>query len=208
MVCNQRLTTLARYSWLEVTFGGYLQTAVCFVGVVCNIFNVWVLSDKRLNRSPTFTFLTYLSICDAITLLCLVSWSLAEVYYVSQSWAEQLSVITWPIMSVFSSWSVLLTAALTVDRCIQIKRLHVSEEDQVIGNWRFNRGHAISLALFIVTITINAPRLAVFYFNSETGCRQQYAWAKDQGGWFFSYSVLRLIIFKMGKHWWDGRLVC
>lgn len=198
MVCNQILKIVSKYTAFEVGIIGYVAPSFSFLGVICNILNIWVLTDKRLRKSSTFTFLTYLSASDIVTCLVLLGGATTHIHFAGTEWAEHYAIYTWSIIAVSSNWSVLLTAAITIDRCLHIIKPHRGEDFEIY-NRTVNRAHIISFLVLIIAIAINAPRIFIYYFDSEVGCKRQFSWAAEPDGWFYSYSVVRLIVYKLGK---------
>lgn len=175
------------------------MSRVTIIGLICNAFSIWVLTDSRLNKSSTFIFLAYLSVCDAITCLVLFGMYFPEMHFSGHQWAEYLFVITWPILTVSSAWSMLLTTALTVDRCVQIKHPHNNGRLDM-RSCKINRADVVSFSMLFLALIVNGPRVLVFYVDSETGCRRHVDWADGNNGWYQIHSIIRLIVFRLGMN--------
>ena len=63
------ITTLVRFSRWYSGVHGYLCIAVCVFGIVSNILNIVVLTDRRMASSPTNFILTALAISDMLPML-------------------------------------------------------------------------------------------------------------------------------------------
>jgi len=66
---DDALSTLVRFSRWYSGVHGYLCIAVCVFGIVSNILNIVVLTDRRMSSSPTNFILTALAISDMLPML-------------------------------------------------------------------------------------------------------------------------------------------
>jgi len=66
---DDALSTLLRFSRWYSGVHGYLCIAVCVFGIVSNILNIVVLTDRRMASSPTNFILTALAISDMLPML-------------------------------------------------------------------------------------------------------------------------------------------
>ena len=65
---------LERFSQWYADYHGYVSLVVCAVGVVCNVFNVVVLTRKDM-VNPTNYFLTALAVSDLLTMLSYIPYA-------------------------------------------------------------------------------------------------------------------------------------
>ena len=69
MANHDAVSTLVRFSRWYSGVHGYLCIAVCVFGIVSNILNIVVLTDRRMASSPTNFILTALAISDMLPML-------------------------------------------------------------------------------------------------------------------------------------------
>ena len=123
----------------------YIMPTVCSVGIMCNIINLSVLTNRRLKESP-YTYLTALAIFDSLTLLASFTTTFSrgiwivgpnDQHQVVNSSSQLLNVdydlnqyywikklerrLFLPSANFFSALSVSITVALTIERYIFIK---------------------------------------------------------------------------------------
>ena len=105
----------------------YINSIVCIIGILCNTFNLTVLSSPRLKESP-FTYLTTLACSDLLTLLFTLSTSFTRGFLplsISLNYelffkrVERLFFI--PTANVFSGFSIAVIVALTLERFLFTK---------------------------------------------------------------------------------------
>ncbi|XP_053377870.1 FMRFamide receptor-like [Mercenaria mercenaria] len=140
---------------------GIAGSTVCFVGIICNVLSVIVLT-RRVMNSSTYSYLAALAVCDTLALVLTVSITLlSEDTTVPQpgkiSWGKTSWAILFPYLHpaavTFQVTSVWLTLAFTVDRYIMICHPFKAERMCSVGKAR-----KVIIGMYIFGILFNIPR--------------------------------------------------
>lgn len=140
---------------------GIAGTTVCFVGIVCNILSVIVLTRKVMNSS-TYSYLAALAVCDTLALLLTVTiFLLSEDTKLPQkgkfTWVKTSYAVLFPFLHpaavTFQVTSVWLTLAFTVDRYIMICHPFKAERLCSVG-----RARKVIVIVYLLGALFNVPR--------------------------------------------------
>lgn len=140
---------------------GIAGTTVCFVGIVCNILSVIVLTRRSMNSS-TYSYLAALALCDTLALfLTVIIFLLSEDTILPQkgklTWPNTLYAVLFPYLHpaavMFQVTSIWLTLAFTVDRYIMICHPFKAERLCSVG-----RARKVIVIVYILGALFNIPR--------------------------------------------------
>lgn len=148
-------TVPTEVSWVYWVPGPF----ICTFGIICNLLNLIVLSQKELKDSP-YSFLTALAISD----LCVLVLSLVHLT-TSQSSNTFLKAffncyIFFPVSNVFFNTSVWIVVALTIERMFFVIRPFTARSSR-------KKAWLCNTAILLFCVIINIPRFLcfdVFYF--------------------------------------------
>ena len=140
---------------------GIAGSTVCFIGIICNILSVIVLT-RRVMNSSTYSYLAALAVCDTLALLLTVT-----IYLLSEdttypqpgkiSWGKTSYAMLFPYLHpsaiTFQVTSVWLTLAFTVDRYIMICHPFKAERMCSVGKAR-----KVIIGIYIFGFLFNIPR--------------------------------------------------
>jgi len=148
---------------------GIAGSTVCFVGIVCNILSVIVLT-RRVMNSSTYSYLAALSVCDMLALiLTVIIFLLSEdTVYPEKgklNWAKSAYAILFPYLHpaavTFQVTSIWLTLAFTVDRYIMI--CHPFKAERMCS---VSRARKVIVFIYILGFLFNIPRF--LEYTTET----------------------------------------
>lgn len=140
---------------------GIAGSTVCFVGILCNILSVIVLT-RRVMNSSTYSYLAALAVCDTLALFLTVIITLLseDISYPQPGkfvWNKTLYAILFPYLHpsavTFQVTSIWLTLAFTVDRYIMICHPFKAESMCSVG-----RARKVIVAVYILGVLFNIPR--------------------------------------------------
>lgn len=140
---------------------GIAGTTVCFVGIVCNILSVVVLT-RRVMNSSTYSYLSALAVCDTMALLLTVIIFLLseDIKYPQRgkiTWVKPIYAVLFPYLHpaavTFQVTSIWLTLAFTVDRYIMICHPFKAERMCSVG-----RARRVVVVIYILGALFNIPR--------------------------------------------------
>lgn len=140
---------------------GIAGTTVCFMGIICNILSVIVLT-RRVMNSSTYSYLSSLAVCDTMALfLTVIIFLLSEDTKYPQrgrmSWVKPIYAVLFPYLHpaavTFQVTSIWLTLAFTVDRYIMICHPFAAERMCSVG-----RARKVICIIYILGVLFNIPR--------------------------------------------------
>ena len=142
----------------------YINSFVCVIGILCNIFNLTVLSSPRLKESP-FTYLTALACSDLLTLLFTLSMSFTRGFTTPSIKLELFlkrfeNLFFIPSANVFSAFSVYVIVALTIERFL-FTRFPLNAPSYCTRS----NARRVIVALFVVIFIFRMPMY--FFRDSE-----------------------------------------
>lgn len=174
---------------------GYLLPPLCSLGMICNGLSIWVLLGRDFRRNAPYTYLTFLSFSDFLNNLLMLWHFLVDAHVSHRVFAYCAAALS-PLIVIFMGWSILITAALTIDRYVHIHRKHDNESERLNSH---NRAHYVSIGLLLIAACAHLPRGMSVFYNEDDGCLTHRDWAKQKDGWFYYYSIIRFIAFKIGN---------
>lgn len=140
----------------------YLTPTICFIGIICNIFNLLVLSQYELKESP-YTYLCGLACSDLNALLLsfilfVFGWK-SDNYY----WKAYECYIFFPLVNVFTTSSVWLTVMLTIERFLFVRY-------PLWAKAKLDRASAKVkvFCIYVAALLINIPRCLVFKVDKNS----------------------------------------
>ena len=106
------------YFPIEELFYGYFLPGLSLLGVIANIINIIVLTDRRL-AARTYTYLAFLAVTDLVTLMLYFVDLSAKIHFQGYIWHEIFAAYIYlPIGSVVTTSSLMLTVTFTIDRYV------------------------------------------------------------------------------------------
>ena len=145
---------------------GYIVIAIALFGVLGNLMNMIVLSDKR-HDSATLIYLLFLS---AANFLAMLNYSLDTLANLpSFSFLDNpyfYCYVIWPIGSLSSTWSLITAVSLVIDRFCFVDYL------TKVPYFKSSKKRAICANLWIWTISIvlSLPRMLAVKLHDEYDC--------------------------------------
>lgn len=166
-------STLDNDEWYEKALLNYYLmgiagTTVCFVGIICNILSVIVLT-RRVMNSSTYSYLAALAVCDTLALVVtVVIFLLSDDTKMPQkdniSWRKNSYAVLFPYLHpaavTFQVTSIWLTLAFTVDRYIMI--CHPFKAERLCS---VSRARKVIIVVYVLGVLFNIPR----YLEYTTG---------------------------------------
>ena len=159
----------------KTLFNHYLMgiggTTVCFVGIICNILSVIVLT-RRVMNSSTYSYLSALAVCDTIALTLTVTLFLlsTDIQFPKKGeivWASDVYAYLFPYlhpsamaMQVTSIW---LTLGFTVDRYIMI--CHPFRAESMCN---VKRARMVIVLIYVLGILFSIPRFLEYKSKKVT----------------------------------------
>ena len=144
-------------------------TAVCCIGIVCNILSVIVLT-RRVMNSSTYSYLSALAVCDTLALFFSIILYSEDTKYPEKGqiiWQSKIYVYLFPFVHpaavTFQVTSIWLTLAFTVDRYIMI--CHPFKAEKMCS---VCRARIVIVGIYIFGVLFNIPRFLEYKTEIDT----------------------------------------
>ncbi|XP_050396074.1 probable G-protein coupled receptor B0563.6 [Patella vulgata] len=143
--------------YIERICYNYLGPTICIIGILSNILNLLILTERSLKESP-YSYLTAMAVTDLCALFqALLFMLFSKNNPTSYYWKFYDAHIFYPIINICTNSSVWLIVLLTVERFLFVRF-------PFWGKVNLNRkGSHIKIALvMVIMVIINIPRFLTF----------------------------------------------
>lgn len=192
LLCHELLGDARKICYMEKGGYGIIVPSVSFVGIFFNILNLVVLRSRKLKES-TYTYLTGLAIADGLSLVFFGVNSIGRGHYPdSYRWRVFEVYLYWPIGTITTVASVMLTVTVTVERFIFIYRPYRAR------TWCVPRvAQRVTLVVFALCAVCNIPRFFVFAINPTSFALEYTSFA--QTPFYIAYSWMHFLVISVGS---------
>ncbi|CAH1778826.1 unnamed protein product [Owenia fusiformis] len=181
----------------------FINPCICIFGIICNIFNLLVLTRKRLHESP-YSYLTGLAVADLSTLtLTFIHGTFSRASDdTSYEWKVFDVKVYFPLANMTSTTGIFITVVLTLERFIFVRYpLHAKDictktiaQRAIIITYLV--ACLINIPLFFCMDVENKPNSTVKYQYASTAFEQSSIY---HGITWFHVTTIQLIpIFILG----------
>lgn len=169
--------------FIEILCNNYIAPVICGIGIIGNIINYVVLSNRRLKKG-SYLYLKALTLFDLMALVFSIPYMVVGVRSSDYFWMWYSVYIFLPMVNFFTACSVWITVVMGIDRFIFVKCPTWSRR----RNWKLKTQIKI-FAVITFSIIICVPKLFC-YEIIENGPTARIRDSEFRHSLFFRYTEI------------------